>query len=84
MDETAVTYAPHATTTGSYVADGISSDSVIYDGGSNEINVNGHLITNDGFYIADINGVRIRLGGVPTPDTDGITSTIWTVSDDVV
>jgi endonuclease YncB( thermonuclease family) len=84
MNETAVTYTSSATTTSSFTADGQSVDSVTYDGDSNEVNVNGHLITNDGFYIADINGVRIRLGGMPTPDTDGITGTVWTVSSDIV
>lgn len=84
MQETATTYTPSSNNTATYVADGINSDSVTYDGDSNEINVNGHLITNDGFYIADSNGIRIRVGGVPTPDTDGITSIVWTISSDIV
>lgn len=84
MDETATTYITHTPSAAVYIADGLASDSVTYDGDSNEININGHLITNDGFYIADTDGIRIRLGGMPTPDTDGITSTVWTVSSDIV
>lgn len=83
MEEETVTFTPSSTSNVTVTADDLNEISATYDSTSNEVNVNGHLITNDGFYIADSNGIRINLGGGYTADGENEMATTWVPDMDV-
>jgi hypothetical protein len=81
MDEIAATFTPSNDGTASYTANGVAQTATTYSG-SDEERYGGLLITNDNYYIADVNGVRIIVGGFPADGIDS-TSVTWTPDTDI-